>query len=70
MGSDLQWVRPKDLELDLFGLTHIGRVRRENQDHFMLCTVHPLAVVHGTRSPQRRVPAAPRGAAGHLHAGG
>lgn len=51
MGSDLQWVRPKDLELDLFGLTHIGRVRRENQDHFMLCTVHPLAVVHGTSLP-------------------
>ena len=51
LGADLQWVRPKDVELDLFGLTHIGRVRKENQDHFMVCTVHPMAVVHGTSLP-------------------
>jgi protein phosphatase len=51
MTSELQWVRPKDVELDLFGLTHIGRVRRENQDHFMLCTVHPQVVIHGTSLP-------------------
>jgi protein phosphatase len=46
-----QWVRPLDAELDLFGITHIGRVRTENQDHFMLCTVHPQVVVHGTSLP-------------------
>lgn len=51
MSSDAQWVRPADTELDLFGLTHIGRVRKENQDHFMLCTVHPQVVVHGTSLP-------------------
>lgn len=51
MSPDLQWVRPLDVELDLFGLTHIGRVRKENQDHFMLCTVHPQVVVHGTSLP-------------------
>jgi protein phosphatase len=44
-------VRPHDSELDLFGLTHVGRVRKENQDHFMLCTVHPQVVVHGTSLP-------------------
>lgn len=49
---DAQWVRPRDLELDLFGLTHVGRVRKENQDHFMLGTVHPLVVVHGTSIPE------------------
>lgn len=48
MSPDLVWVRPHDSELDLFGLTHVGRVRKENQDHFMLCTVHPQVVVHGT----------------------
>jgi serine/threonine protein phosphatase PrpC len=48
---DLTWVRPRDIELDLFGLTHTGRVRTENQDHFMLCTVHPQVVVHGTSIP-------------------
>lgn len=51
MPPDLQWVRPHDAELDMFGLTHIGHVRKENQDHFMLCTVHPQVVVHGTSLP-------------------
>jgi PPM family protein phosphatase len=43
--------RPRDDELDLFGLTHPGKVRRENQDHFLLCTVHPQAVIHATSLP-------------------
>ncbi|HTS87617.1 MAG TPA: protein phosphatase 2C domain-containing protein [Gemmatimonadales bacterium] len=44
--------RPRDAELDLFGLTHPGKVRKENQDHFLLCTVHPQVVVHGTSLPE------------------
>jgi protein phosphatase len=44
--------KPRDEELDLFGLTHCGKVRRENQDHFLLCTVHPQVVVHGTSLPE------------------
>ena len=51
MPADMQWARPHDDELDLFGLTHVGLVRKENQDHFMLCTVHPQVVVHGTSLP-------------------
>lgn len=43
--------RPLDAELDLFGLTHRGKVRRENQDHFLLATVHPQAMIHGTSLP-------------------
>lgn len=43
--------RPRDDELDLYGLTHPGRVRAENQDHFLLCTVHPQVVIHGTSLP-------------------
>jgi protein phosphatase len=43
--------RPFDHELDLFGITHPGKVRSENQDHFLLCTVHPQVVVHGTSLP-------------------
>lgn len=43
--------RPRDDELDLFGMTHPGKVRTENQDHFMLATVHPQVVVHGTSLP-------------------
>jgi protein phosphatase len=43
--------KPRDNELDLFGLTHPGKVRRENQDHFLLCTIHPQAVIHATSLP-------------------
>lgn len=41
-------VRPTDDELDMFGITHPGHVRAENQDHFLLATVHPQIVVIGT----------------------
>ena len=43
--------RPRDEELDLFVLTHRGRVRAENEDQFLLCTVHPQVVIHGTSLP-------------------
>lgn len=41
-------VRPSDDELDLFGITHRGKVRADNQDHFLIATVHPQLVIHGT----------------------
>ncbi len=43
--------RPSDKELDLFGITHRGKVRTENQDHFLVATVHPQVVVHATSLP-------------------
>ena len=43
--------RPHDNELDLFGLTHPGHVRTENQDHFLLGTIHPQVVIHATSLP-------------------
>ncbi len=51
MPQNAIWVRPSDEELDLFGLTHKGRVRAENQDHFLVSTVHPQVVIHGTSLP-------------------
>jgi PPM family protein phosphatase len=44
-------VRPSDDELDMFGITHRGNVRSENQDQFLICTVHPQVVIHGTSLP-------------------
>jgi protein phosphatase len=44
-------IRPSDDELDLFGVTHPGRVRTENQDHFLISTVHPQVVIHSTSLP-------------------
>lgn len=48
LNADVLPPRPRDHELDLFGLTHRGHVRSVNQDQFLLCTVHPQVVVHGT----------------------
>jgi len=43
--------RVRDDELDLFGLTHPGKVRAENEDHFLAGTVHPEVIVHATSLP-------------------
>jgi len=43
--------KPRDDELDLFGLTHAGKLRRENQDHFLISTLHRQMVLHGTSLP-------------------
>jgi serine/threonine protein phosphatase PrpC len=43
--------KPSDREIDMFGMTHPGKVRKDNQDHFLLATVHPQVVIHGTSLP-------------------
>jgi serine/threonine protein phosphatase PrpC len=48
LASDL---KPRDDELDLYGLTHQGLVRRENQDHFLIGTLHRELALHGTSLP-------------------
>lgn len=40
--------KPRDDEIDVYGLTHIGKMRRENQDHFLLATVHKRVEVLAT----------------------
>jgi protein phosphatase len=32
--------KPHDDEIDVFGLSHPGKVRSQNQDHFLLATIH------------------------------
>jgi serine/threonine protein phosphatase PrpC len=44
-------LKPRDDELDLYGLTHQGLVRQENQDHFLIGTLHRELAVHGTSLP-------------------
>ena len=36
--------KPRDDEMDIFGLTHPGKVRSENQDQFLVCSLHKEAV--------------------------
>lgn len=54
--SEVFGERPRDDELDLFGITHVGKVRTENQDHFLVATVHPELVIHETSLPARERP--------------
>ncbi|HWC75423.1 MAG TPA: protein phosphatase 2C domain-containing protein [Gemmatimonadales bacterium] len=44
-------LKPRDEDLDLFGLTDQGLVRSENQDHFLIGTLHRQLRVHGTSLP-------------------
>jgi protein phosphatase len=43
--------RPADEDLDMFGVTHQGKVRGDNQDQFLISTVHPQVVIHNTSLP-------------------
>jgi serine/threonine protein phosphatase PrpC len=44
--------RPRDDEIDVYGLTHPGKVRRENQDHFLICALKQQLVVRLTSLPE------------------
>ena len=43
--------KPRDDEVDVHGLSHRGRVRTENQDHYLLATFHKRAHVLDTNLP-------------------
>jgi serine/threonine protein phosphatase PrpC len=38
--------RPRPEQIDIFGLTHPGRVRPENQDQFLIASLHKTMMVH------------------------
>ena len=50
--------KPRDDEMDVYGLSHPGKVRRENQDHFLMATFHKRVNVVATNLPdaERRLP--------------
>lgn len=52
--------KPRDDELDVYGLTHPGKVRTNNQDNFLICSLRREIIVHSTSLSDT----------GHLSAGG
>jgi len=38
--------KPRDEEIDAYGLTHVGKVRTANQDHFLISSLRRQVVVH------------------------
>ena len=46
--------KPRDDELDVFGLSHPGSVRVENQDHFLVATIHKRVQIALTNLTQKQ----------------
>ena len=44
--------RPRDEEIDVFGMTHVGKSRPANQDHFLICSLQKTLEVHATSLPE------------------
>jgi len=43
--------RPLDSEVDVYGLTHPGKVRPNNEDHFLICALQKRMQVYHTSLP-------------------
>jgi protein phosphatase len=43
--------KPRDDEVDFFGMTHTGKTRAVNQDHFLICSLRKQVQVHHTSLP-------------------
>jgi protein phosphatase len=43
--------KPYDEEIDVYGITHPGKVRKENQDHFLICSLKRQMVIRQTSLP-------------------
>jgi serine/threonine protein phosphatase PrpC len=51
--------KPRDEEIDVYGLTDQGKVRKDNQDHFLIASVHRrLHVLQTSLTDPTRVPMA------------
>lgn len=50
--EDLTERKPYDDEIDVHGLTHVGKLRKENQDHFLICSLRRKVDVHLTSLPE------------------
>lgn len=50
--------KPRDDEMDVFGLSHPGKVRKDNQDHFLMATIHKRidVVASNLDDVRRRLP--------------
>ncbi len=45
--------KPRDDEIDVYGVTHVGKVRRTNEDHFLIGSLRKHLQVHLTSLPER-----------------
>jgi protein phosphatase len=50
-GMDPTNRQPTEDEIDVFGMTDVGKVRRRNEDQFLICSLHKQMRVQGTSLP-------------------
>ena len=41
----------RDQDIDVFGMTDVGKVRKRNEDQYLICSLHKQMRVHGTSLP-------------------
>lgn len=55
---------PTRSNIDVFGCTHIGRVRAENQDHFLIGSLHKTMEIYQTTLRDEQLPSRTSGSRG------
>lgn len=56
VSSPAQGRKPRDEEIDVYGLTHVGKVRTTNQDHFLLGSLHKRLHIQQSSLPAGEIP--------------
>lgn len=59
-------LKPLPTELDVHGITHVGRVRQTNADHFMVASFYRAMRVHASSLPSPAEPVLSRDSRGFL----
>lgn len=47
--------RPRPEQIDIYGISHQGRVRSENQDQFLIASLHKTMMVHHSSIPEEHL---------------
>jgi serine/threonine protein phosphatase PrpC len=57
---------PKRQDVDIFGMCHLGLVRKVNQDHFLVASLHKSMQLHQTTLPNEGLGSLVSGARGYV----
>ena len=53
--SAIAAARPRPEQIDLYGISHPGRVRAENQDQYLIASLHKTMMVHHSSIPEEHL---------------
>jgi serine/threonine protein phosphatase PrpC len=53
--SAIAAARPRPEQIDLYGISHPGRVRTDNQDQFLIASLHKTMMVHYSSIPEEHL---------------